>query len=123
MFHIVIAKNLSNLQNLNPRKFSFGSSFMLSVSSKPNCQLSLYGSHTCGWQFCLYKLGTLHEWWVDGLQELLIDSWVFYPAGLMRPVYGFSLQGQDTRIKTPQKVCVEHLKSPKERTQQHQSPD
>jgi hypothetical protein len=58
----------------------------------------------------LYKLGTLHEWWVDGLQELLIDSWVFYPAGLMRPVYGFSLQGQDTRIKTPQKVCVEHLK-------------
>jgi hypothetical protein len=103
MFHIVIAKNLSNLQSLNPRKFSFGS-FMLSVSSKPNCQLSLYGSHTCGWQFCLYKLGTLHEWWVDGLQELLIDSWVFYPAGLMRPVYGFSLQGQDTRIKTPQNV-------------------
>jgi hypothetical protein len=72
MFHIVSAKNLSNLQNLNPRKFSFGS-FMLSVSSKPNCQLSLYGSHTRGWQFCLYKLGTLHEWWVDGLQELLTD--------------------------------------------------
>jgi hypothetical protein len=45
------------------------------------------------------------------------------PAGLMRPVYGFSLQGQDTRIKTPQKVCVEHLKSPKESTQQHHSPD
>ncbi len=72
MFHIVIAKNLSNLQNLNPRKFCFGSSFMLSISSKPNCQLSLYGSHTCGWLVQTRYSSWVVGWWIAGVTDWLV---------------------------------------------------
>lgn len=61
-----------------------------------------------------------------GLMECM-SSWLthkcFTQLELMKLICGLSLHKKNTKIKTPQKVCVKHLKSPKREVLEVPSPN